>query len=182
MGVKALLFIVFVLTFFNGCDFVKISPKALVFKTTDGEKVGFRPTSKQRHILFHFWATWCSICLEELPSFLSFTQVVKTRAAEQNMPLEIVFVAMRDQVDRVKEFDDLFGIQSLTDPLGSQLGKYGVFTVPATFLVNSKLQIVPIPDPADRSSMVKVVTGRNWALNDYPEFFVEFVNSLSQKR
>lgn len=175
---RVLFFILFILTFFSGCDLVKISPKVLVFKTTEGKKVGFRPTGEKRYILFHFWATWCSVCLEELPSFLSFSQVVKTRAAELNMPLEIVFVAMQDQVDRVKKFDDLFGIQSLTDPLGSQLGKYGIFTVPATFLVNSKLQIVPIPDPAAKTSLVKVIRGRDWAANDFPSFFVSFISSL----
>lgn len=165
----------------TGCDFFKISPKALVFKTVDGEKVAFKPTNSDRFILFHFWASWCSVCIEEMPSFISFAEQTQSMTAREQLNFEVVFVAMRDEIDKVRKFDRIFGISSLTDPLGGQLGKYGVFSVPATFLVNSKLQVVAIPDPDQHDLLVKVTRARNWTHNNYPEVFARFLIKLARQ-
>ena len=82
-------------------------------------------------VLVHFWATWCNLCVEEMPSFNEF--------ASNEKELKILAVSEDDGgADAVLNF---FGkikpsFTILLDPEGRVADKYKSYKVPETYLID----------------------------------------------
>lgn len=94
---------------------------------------------KGKWVLLNFWATWCPPCVEEMPSMEDFSKKFKSK----NMVVLGVSVD-RGNPDKVKKFVKQHGItfEIFHDPESSASNKYGVNSLPSTFVINPKGMIV----------------------------------------
>lgn len=69
-------------------------PYAIDFTATDINKMKFKLSDFQgkQYVLLHFWATWCSPCMKELP------EIRKVREEYQSDQLQIVSIALPSKV------------------------------------------------------------------------------------
>ena len=94
----------------------------------------FDLSQQQKPILVHFWATWCGICKLEESSIESISQ-----------DYPVITIAMQSGSDQeieayLKERGLSFPV--INDQMSEWVRQYGVSGVPASFIVNSKGEIV----------------------------------------
>ncbi|MCS6961963.1 MAG: TlpA family protein disulfide reductase [Deltaproteobacteria bacterium] len=164
--------------FLLGCDFFEIKPKVAIFRDIDGNKVVLGRINQEQLYLIHFWASWCASCMEELPSFLQFRQMMANSTGD----FKILLVAVSDEIKRVKKVLEYYDFQSLMDPLGFEMGKFGVLRVPATILVNQNLKKIPFPDPANLKTTKIVQGARKWDNKYYVNQLKEFIANFLYKK
>ena len=85
-------------------------------------------------VLVHFWATWCGICKLEQDSINSLSQ-----------DYHVITIAMQSgSDDEVKGYiqEHELNFKVINDQDGTFVERYGVVGVPASFVVNSKNEIV----------------------------------------
>lgn len=94
-------------------------------------------------VLLNFWATWCSPCVAEMPSMEEFSKKFKTK----NMVVLAVSVD-RGGPDKVKRFVKQYGLtfEIFHDPDSEASNRYGVSSLPSTFVINPKGEIVSQAD------------------------------------
>ena len=90
-------------------------------------------------VLLNFWATWCPPCVAEMPSMEEFSKKFKSK----NVVVLAVSVD-RGNPDKVKKFVKQYGItfEVFHDPDNDSSGKFGVSSLPATFIISPKGDIV----------------------------------------
>lgn len=96
---------------------------------------------KGKVVLIDFWATWCGPCVGELPN------VVKTYEKNHDKGFEIIGVSLDQDEQRLRNFTKE---KQMTWPQffdgkgwGNKLAqKYGIQSIPATFLLNSEGKII----------------------------------------
>jgi peroxiredoxin len=88
--------------------------------------------NKEKVILLVFGASWCPYCRNEIP------ELNKLYAAYQGKPFEVVYVNLSENESHVKNFVKEKGIKYLTlvDESGQTARSYGVFGIPANFLID----------------------------------------------
>jgi len=112
-----------------------ISGQAPDIQATTIAQQGFNlHASNAKPMLVHFWATWCGICKLEQDSIdaLSKDYHVITIAMQSGSDDEVK-TYLKDHDLKFKVINDIDGIF---------VDRYGVSGVPASFVVNSKNQIV----------------------------------------
>lgn len=94
-----------------------------------------------RVTLVHFWATWCSPCLKELPDLKSFSEKFS------NSDVHVVAVAV-DSHELVREFvaNRNMGIDIVVDQYGSAMRDYKVTALPSSYIIdkNGELQFLAV--------------------------------------
>lgn len=90
-------------------------------------------------VLLNFWATWCPPCVAEMPSMEEFSKKFKSR----NVVVLAVSVD-RGNPDRIKKFVKQYGItfEVFHDPDSDASNKFGVSSLPASYIINPKGNIV----------------------------------------
>ena len=90
-------------------------------------------------VLLNFWATWCSPCVAEMPSMEEFSQKFKAK----NLVVLAVSVD-RGGPEKVKKFVKQYGLtfDIFHDPESDSSNKYRVSSLPSTFVINPKGEIV----------------------------------------
>ncbi len=99
----------------------------------------------KQHLLLHFWATWCSTCVEELPALIEFSKII------QSDNVQTVLVSVDDDSKEVvgflkglpkslgTKFVDLILIDN---PTNSLMKVFNIKKIPETFLINSDLKLI----------------------------------------
>ncbi len=90
--------------------------------------------AETKPILVHFWATWCGICKLEQDSIDAMSK-----------DYHVMTIAMQSGSDEeVKSYlqEHKLGFKVINDSEGTLVERYGVTGVPASFVVNSKNEIV----------------------------------------
>ncbi|NLY80174.1 MAG: redoxin domain-containing protein [Lysinibacillus sp.] len=125
--------------------------------TLDGESITLSELQGKKVVL-NFWASWCGPCKEEMPYFQEYYEKY---AAEDNVEIIAVNLTHMDKIEEVQEFVD---IHSLTFPILMMEEKnlqttYKVFTIPSTFMINTKGEIEKqILGPLDLEALRDYVT------------------------
>jgi len=112
-----------------------ISGQAPDIQATTIEQQAFSlHATDKKPILVHFWATWCGICKLEEDSIDSLSD-----------DYHVMTIAMQsgndDEVKTYLQEHDL-NFKVINDEDGTLVERYGVVGVPASFIVNSKNEIV----------------------------------------
>ncbi len=123
-------------------------PMEVVGKTVAGDDFSMEQY-KGKVVLVDFWATWCGPCIAELPN------VKENYEKYHDKGLEIVGVSLDDaeSQEAVKKFLDEKGISWVnlfsSDPEATGwkhplATKYGVNSIPATYLVNREGKVIAL--------------------------------------
>lgn len=127
--------------------------KYIDFHLPDTEGIYTRLSDyKGKVILLNFFATWCPPCRREMPSI----QTLHNKMKGKNFEIVCVSVDRGDK-NKVINFIKSGGLtfKVLLDSDGSAADKYSVTSIPATFIIGKKGNIVN-----------KVIGERDWADDD----------------
>jgi thiol-disulfide isomerase/thioredoxin len=102
----------------------------LELQTSDGKRVDWSAFDG-KPLLVHFWASWCTPCRDELPMLLDVS-------AERADTLHVLAVSLDSDWAPVGLFFDAAIPQQVSRSLdGTAAQRYGVTTLPDTFLVTA---------------------------------------------
>lgn len=108
--------------------------------TLDQKKVKLS-SYKGKKIILNFWATWCPPCQDEIPALEKFYQM-------HNNEIEILgvadFIGEKKDLDFVKSFvkKNNMNYPVLLDEKGDNFRKYGVISIPTTFLISPSGEVL----------------------------------------
>ena len=110
-------------------------------------------------LVLNFWATWCSPCIEELPSLDQFQRQLA------NSGVVVLGVSVDKDEKAYKRFLSRAKVSFLTarDPQNKINAEYGTFRFPESYLINSDGKVV-----------MKIISATNWT----DDKMVSFVKSL----
>jgi len=131
-------------------------------KTLDGRNISLADYHG-KYVLLNFWATWCGPCKVEMPSMEALFEKFKSKNFEILAVSNDIFGAKV-----VKPFVDAHNM-SFTVSLDQDLkvsSKYGVMSLPTTFLIDPKGTIIGVINGA-----------QDW---DHPETLQYFENLLNR--
>ncbi len=94
-----------------------------------GEKVSLKPL-KGKVVFLNFWATWCPLCREEMPSM----ELLYQELYEEG--LEILVVNLQEGKKQVRKFVTDYGLtfEILLDKTGRVGASYGARNIPTSFI------------------------------------------------
>ncbi|MED4593738.1 Sporulation thiol-disulfide oxidoreductase A [Bacillus safensis] len=95
---------------------------------------------KGKKTILHFWTTWCPSCKMELPEF---EQIVKENQSDVDI-LTVNLLGAEQSKHAVAQFvkDRRFTFPIILDEHGEMMKKYQIITIPTTFLINEKGEVV----------------------------------------
>ncbi|KRU16943.1 MULTISPECIES: endospore biogenesis thiol-disulfide oxidoreductase StoA [Bacillus] len=95
---------------------------------------------KGKKTILHFWTTWCPSCKMELPVF---DQIVKENQSDVDI-LTVNLLGAEQSKHAVAQFvkDRKFTFPVILDEGGHMMKKYQIITIPTSFLINEKGEIV----------------------------------------
>ncbi|MFA6170637.1 MAG: TlpA disulfide reductase family protein [Candidatus Margulisiibacteriota bacterium] len=104
-------------------------------------------------IMLNFWATWCPPCRSEMP----IMQKLHEKMADK--PFVIVAVNLeRGAGDAVCKFvaKEGYTFKVLLDNEGEVAGRYSIYSIPTTYVINKKGKVVD-----------KLIGARDWLSDEY---------------
>ena len=111
----------------------------VVMRSIEGERLSFADLRDQV-VLVNFWATDCSVCLQEMPA------MIETYRRFQPLGLEAIFIAMPyDRPDRVLHYarGNALPFKVVLDIQGEINQAFGIVrATPTTFLIDKRGRIV----------------------------------------
>lgn len=89
-------------------------------------------------VFLNFWATWCPPCREEMPS------MEKLHIEFKDRDFTMLAIDLREDAKKVRAFKERFKLNfpMLLDSDGSVGSRYGVRSIPTTYLLDGKGYII----------------------------------------
>ncbi|MBI4527946.1 MAG: TlpA family protein disulfide reductase [Deltaproteobacteria bacterium] len=143
----------------------KIPAPDFVLENASGQKVTLQ-SFRGKVVFLNFWATWCFPCRREMPTMEKIYRQFRDRG------LEVAAVNYKENREEVQRFFSDLGLSftSLLDPDGAVSDQYGAWSIPLSFFIDRKGDIV-----------AKVVGYRIWDSPESSAFFSELLDEgLSQ--
>jgi thiol-disulfide isomerase/thioredoxin len=115
-------------------SFRKFEPKlAHLFDIKTGKNTTFfDPQQEKGPSLVHFWATWCTACVQELPALIQF--------AKERSWIKVILISMDETVEAPKKFLDTRNlpgqVEYLFDPGRNLAFHWGTRYFPETHLMD----------------------------------------------
>jgi peroxiredoxin len=116
-------------------------------KNLEGEAVNLE-NLKGKIVFLNFWATWCPACRDEMPSM----EKLYTKFKDKDFIM--LAVNLREKPKTVRSFKEEYRLNFpiLLDTDGSVSYRYGVRSIPATFLIDREGHLIG-----------RAVGARDWA-------------------
>lgn len=126
--------------YFERAKIEKLDPqKAPDFTLPDmnGNKVSIADF-KKKVVLLNFWASWCGPCVEEMPSLENLYRELK------GDDFALLAINLREKKKTVRQFleENQLTLPVLLDTHGESMSSYGVWSIPATYIVDKKGYLV----------------------------------------
>jgi peroxiredoxin len=128
---------------------VRIGDTAPDFKVvTDSGRTITRSDFGGKLLVLHFWATWCTGCVEEIPSLETFQR----EFGPQGVVVLGVSVDANEKLYR--RFMEQFRVSYATsrDPSWDIAASYGTFQLPESYIIDRSGKVVQ-----------KIIAAQNWA-------------------
>lgn len=89
-------------------------------------------------VFLNFWATWCPPCREEMPS------MEKLYIEFRDRDFTMLAIDLREDTEKVRAFKERFELSFpiLLDSDGSVGSRYGVRSIPTTYLINQEGYVI----------------------------------------
>lgn len=118
---------------------------------------GASRTSRPAEVL-HFWATWCTVCVPEMPAFDSFAK----DALEKG--IKVTSIAVDDEESQVKELADKLSLSHpiVVDSDGHYRDRYGIRSLPETIAIDEKGTKLEFYDPFTKEWVPSLRGGKDW--------------------
>lgn len=112
------------------------SAAAIYLKDTQGKTHAIRHFAGKLSIV-HFWATWCSSCLTELPQLINVAEEMKEQG------LSVIFIAT-DSLDATQQYMQKEKLQAsiLIDQYGKAMRDYQIQALPTSVFIDAKGNII----------------------------------------
>jgi peroxiredoxin len=127
--------------FWNELGIVKIDEKLTApsfrLKDLNGKEVKLED-HRGKIVFLNFWATWCRPCRTEMPSMEKLYTELKHR------DFIILAVDLQERAKKVRAFKEKFKLNFpiLLDPDGNVGSKYGVISIPITYLIDREGYVI----------------------------------------
>lgn len=107
-----------------------------VLSNLEGKQVSL-DDFKGRVVLINFWAKWCSPCVQEMPSIDRLNTAVKEDG------IVVLTINIGESKSAISEFinDNNYKFETLLDKSKTVSSKFGVRSIPSTFIINKKGEI-----------------------------------------
>ncbi len=108
-------------------------------------------------LIINFWATWCSPCREEMPSFSNLQELFDEK------DFRIITIASgRNSLKKMKIFFDELKINNLSlyrDPKGKTSISNNIFALPTTIIIYKEHEIARLVGPTewDQENIIKFI-------------------------
>jgi thiol-disulfide isomerase/thioredoxin len=96
---------------------------------------------KGKRILLNFWATWCTPCLQEMPSLVRAQEILQ----DENY---VFLFPTTDEISKIKAFNNSKNYPFKFLHLTSTLDQLNIYALPATFIYNKDGEMVKRIDGA----------------------------------
>jgi cytochrome c biogenesis protein CcmG/thiol:disulfide interchange protein DsbE len=115
--------------------------------TADNGRMITRANFGGKLLVLNFWATWCTTCIQELPSLDEFQR----EFADQGVV--VLGVSVDKDAKAYKRFLERANVSFLTtrDPENKVNAEYGTFRFPETYIINREGKVVS-----------KIISATNW--------------------
>ena len=126
---------------FHGLGILKVPrislPADISVTDLTGKRVRFSDM-KGKIVFLNFWATWCMACLVEFPAMNELNDRLKGR------DFVMLAVSMQEPAAEVKDYaaKHKLNFTVLLDPEGEAATRFGVISVPTTFVMDKEGSIV----------------------------------------
>jgi thiol-disulfide isomerase/thioredoxin len=111
-------------------------PIAISLNNANGSKVEKKDYKGQVTII-NFWATWCTPCIEEIPSLNRLNKKM------QGLPFELISINYAEDKQTIRDFMKKVEVEFpvLLDPEGAFANKWNVIAYPSTFVIGKDGEI-----------------------------------------
>jgi peroxiredoxin len=115
----------------------KLAAPSFTLKDLNGKEVKLED-HRGKIIFLNFWATWCPPCRDEMPSMEKLYTEFKKRG------FTMLAVDLREGAKKVRAFKERFKLNFpiLLDSDGEVALKYGVFSIPTTYLIDREGHVI----------------------------------------
>ena len=123
------------------------------YESIDGDEINLK-NYEGEFILIDFWGTWCQPCYKEA----LFLKEAHTEFGDQ---IKFIGVAVDDKEEKIREFNDTFGIQwtqIMTSSDSELINKFNVKLFPTTILIGPDQKIV---NGANSEEQIGKLKGKN---------------------